>query len=119
MDLIVMYSTLIISLVFIYFANRYNNKIRLLVKENKDKSVSYGQSMVCGIISGVIVIALDKIITQWVNLTTKPSLDISSAYNLTLSLTGIFIAALFVGSFLLLIVFFLVHRGLDVTCRRK
>jgi len=117
LDWIIMGGALVISTVFLIFANRYQEKIQLLVKQKKNISLNYGRSILTGLVSGVIVLTLDKVITKWV--TNPPSLDFSSLYNFFASLAGNILVSLFVGSFLILIIFYTIHRGLEVSVRKK
>lgn len=116
-ELIITDTIIIISSICTILVYRYSNKIKVLVKQNQEESISYGKSMVIGIVSGIVVISLDKIITSWLN-SIQP-LNFSSLYNFTLSLINIFVWAFFIASSLLLIVFYLLYKGLDVTMRKK
>ena len=112
-----MYGALLISLVLFYYANKFSKRIKRAVAENKKDTIPFGGSIVAGMISGVIVIALDRIITQWTK--NPPTLDTNSFYTSLLSLIGIIIVALLMSSFLLWIVFYLVQKGIVEISKNK
>ncbi len=116
-DLTILGGTLVLSIIFAFFANKYKNKAVDIVKNNKNESTNYSKSIIVGIVSGIIVVAVDKIVTQLFN---HPfTIDTSSIYNLMLSIVGILIFAFLIGSFILLIAFFLFYKGLSSSIKKK
>ena len=79
LDYIIMFVIFIISLLLLFFAKKYFKKIQKLVEKNPKDSLDYGRSIVIGMVSGVIVLSLDKIFTQYTN--NPPKFDFSSLYN--------------------------------------
>mgnify|MGYP001590649333 CR=1 FL=1 len=112
-----MYGALAIAIILFYFANKFSKRIRRIVSKNKKDTIPFGRSIVAGMISGVIVIALDRIINQWIQ--NRPTLDTSSLYNFFLSITGVIIISFLMASFLLFIIFYLIQKGVVEITRKK
>lgn len=104
-----MYGALFLSLTLFYFVNKFSKRIKKHVSENRKETIPFGISIVSGMISGVIVIVLDRIINQFVK--NPVHLDTSSIYNMLLSITGIVIIALLTTSILLWTIFYLIQKG--------
>lgn len=117
LDYIIMGSIFIISIVMFFIARNYQKKIQNLAKKNPDDSLNFGRSIITGMVSGVIVLALDRIFTKYTS--NPPKLDFSSLYNFLISLIGIIIIAFFIGSFIFLLVFYIIHKGLKSTIRKN
>ena len=79
--------------------------------------MDYGRSIITGMISGLIVLALDKIVTNYINNPLK--FDFSSWYTFLFSLIGILVIAFFIATFMSFIVFSIVYRGLKVSVKNK
>ena len=67
--------------------------------------------MIIGVISGIIVLASDRVINHYMNFVT--TWDISSLHNLLSSITDVIIIAVFTAAFLLWIIFYSIQFGIS------
>lgn len=62
-DILVIYLFLFVSIILAFFAMGYLNKIHSLAKKDPEKTINYSRNLVTGIVSGLVVLILDRIIT--------------------------------------------------------
>ena len=105
-----------IDIILILLVNIYFKKIRVIHKD-KPNSLDYSKSISIGLISGVMVIVLDRVINLAVN--NLPKLDTSSFYALFGSIIGILLIIIFLSTFLLFAILYLYHLGLSSFHKKK
>lgn len=110
-DLIVMYLFLVASVILGSFAMKYLEKIQNIAKKNQQEAKKYGSDLVTGIVSGCVVLVLDRIITPMFN--AKFSFVTSSAYDFILSAAGVIIILFFEVSLLLFLIFYIIYKGMN------
>ena len=107
----------IASLIFFLYAKKLFYRSQEIALKNKEEVIPFNRNIVAGVIAGIIVIALDRVITKWV--TNPPTPDFSSIQNFLFSIIGIVVVAVLVASFLLWITSYLIYRGLEGITEQK
>src|SRR3990172_205499 len=97
----------VLILIGIIFYLRSINKISL---KNKKLSGHYMESIIVGMVSGIVVLVLDRGMTAFFQ--NLPKVDWQSALLFTISLIDAFIVLFFKFGLILLLVFYIIHRGL-------
>src|SRR3989344_5077447 len=116
-DFIIMGMAVIASLIFFLYAKKFFYRSQEIALKNKEEVIPFNRNIVAGVIAGIIVIALDRVITKWV--TNPPTPDFSSIQNFRCSIIGIVVVAVLVASFLLWITSYLIYRGLEGITEQK
>ena len=107
---IFMYIFLFVSIGLALLAKTYLNKIRSFSNKEPEKASKYGMNVIAGIVSGVVVIVLDRIISSILQIDF--SFMKTSFFETIISATGILIGLFFKVSLLLFLVFYIIHKGM-------
>lgn len=87
------------------------NKIRKSIKSNKKEARVYGRDLVIGLVSGVMVLVIDRVVNFITNNSNLPHLDTSSLFPFIASLIGIIFIVVIISLALLDITLFLAFLG--------
>jgi hypothetical protein len=106
-----------ISLIFLVLTKHFYRKSQILVRKNPQESSNYSKSVIIGVVSGLVVLVLDRIITT--SLQKIPQIDASSIYSLVGSIISIIIVACFIVSLILVLISYTLYHGLKNIVRTK
>jgi len=101
-------------LIALYFQLK---KLQKLATEGKREAKSYGKNVIAGIVAGVVVVILDKSIT--IVFKNPPTIDYTSFLTTIVSGTAAFIVLLFEAGLILLLVIWIINRGLGGLVKKK
>jgi len=110
LDTLIMYSFLILSVGLTFLANYYVKRIQRLVKNRPDASKRYGQNVVAGIVSGVIVLLVDRIITPLYQINFR--FIGNTVWDTVLSAAIILLVFYFSMVLLLVLILYIIHKGM-------
>ena len=116
-DIVLMCIFLFLDIIMIFCAFHLQRKIDTLIVKNRKEAIDYSKSVVIGVVSGFIVIVVDRIIT--IAFANGLSIDKSSLYNAILSIISVIIIGIFIATLIILAVYFLTYRGLSIIVKTK
>jgi hypothetical protein len=93
------------------------NKLSNSLKGNVKIARGYYHDIIIGVVSGMIVVTVDRIITNSVN--NPPRIDFSSVWSTIGSLIGVFLVVVFVSAFLVISIMYLLYVGVKGISRAK
>ncbi|MBT4824349.1 hypothetical protein HN695_00060 [Candidatus Woesearchaeota archaeon] len=109
-DLIIMYLFLIIAIFLAFRANYYLNKIKKFVRKDPKLALRYGEGLITGIVSGSVVLILDRLITPIFKLDF--TLIAGSLKESIFSAIGMLILIFFDVTLLFFLVFYIINKGI-------
>lgn len=108
-------SVILVDLILLLGIIRYNRKLRVLITKKRSEIKSYSHDIVIGLVSGIIVIVIDKIATMVT--TNVPYIDFSSIWSIIGSIIGILIIVLSISLFLILAVIYIIYIGFNTNSK--
>lgn len=93
------------------------NKLSRMSSEGSREAKIYGKNVVAGIVSGIIVVLIDRGITAAFK--NPPSIDYTSFWTILVSGSAAFIVLAFEVGLILLLVVWIINRGLSGLARKK
>jgi chromate transport protein ChrA len=92
-------------------------KLAKLSQENKKQAHNYGKNVVAGIVSGTVVIIIDRSLTLVFQ--NPPSIDYTSTQSLIITGSSAFVTILFEAGLILFLVIWIINRGLSAQVEKK
>ena len=110
----------LVSILLLLLTWNYMKNIKEKAENNKREVVGYGKGIIIGIISGIIVLSLDR----WINIVVRGLSEMGpiragSLLEIVISLVSTLVYLLFASSVLLFLVFYLINSGLGPDSRTR